>query len=200
MNIDNKEIKHYFDRKTMCKFYGYDVDKERDFIIEQAQPIHGRILEVGTGKGHCALALAKAGYHFVTFDISDNEQHFAKFLLAYFGFEKSVDFRIENAEHTHFADKSFDTIISVNVLHHLQQPYRVIDELLRLKSGKGKIIIADFTTEGFKVMDIIHRTEGNVHEVCMGTLTNVEAYFVQKGFSVTMEKSTYQCVLIAQER
>ena len=127
--MDNEILenhKKYLERKALYKSLGYDVDKERDFILEQAKPLYGRILEAGTGKGHFALALAKAGYQFITFDISAEEQRFAKLNIAHFGFEKQVNFRIENGERTSFSEGSFDTVFSVNVLHHLRNPYQAV--------------------------------------------------------------------------
>jgi 2-polyprenyl-3-methyl-5-hydroxy-6-metoxy-1,4-benzoquinol methylase len=199
----NKEIlenhRKYLERKTLYKSLGYDVDKERDFILQQAKPVYGKILEAGTGKGHFALTLAKAGYSFVTFDISADEQSFAKLNIAYFGFQKQVDFRIENGERTSFAGGSFDTLFSVNVLHHLRNPYQVIDEFIRLLSPKGKIVVADFTEEGFKIMDKIHGLEGNAHEVGETKLTDVEAYLRGKRFLARNIQSMFQQVLIASK-
>jgi 2-polyprenyl-3-methyl-5-hydroxy-6-metoxy-1,4-benzoquinol methylase len=198
----DKEIienhKRYLERKALYKSLGYDVDKERDFILKQGEPLFGKILEAGTGKGHFALALAKAGYSFVTFDISPKEQRFAKLNIAHFGYQKQVDFRIENGERTSFSDGSFDTVFLVNVLHHLRNAYQVIDELIRLITPQGKLILADFTPEGFKVMDKIHSLEGNKHEVGEVGLTRAESYFIKKGFSVKKAESVYQCVLTAE--
>jgi len=192
--------KKYLERVDFYRSFGYDLEKERDFILEQAKPVRGRILEAGTGKGHFALALAKAGYSFVTFDISADEQRFAQLNLAYFGLEKSADFRIENGEHTGFSNGSFDTVFSVNVLHHLRNPYQVIDELIRIVSPHGKLIVADFTEEGFKVMAKIHGLEGNTHEVGKAGLGEAESYVIKKGFLITKATSVYQCVLIAERK
>jgi 2-polyprenyl-3-methyl-5-hydroxy-6-metoxy-1,4-benzoquinol methylase len=190
--------KAYLERKKIYKGFGYDVDKERNFILEQAKPICGRILEAGTGKGHFALALAKAGYSFITFDISPEEQRFARLNIAYFGFNKQVDFRIENGEHTSFDAESFDVIFSVNLLHHLQNVYLVIDEFIRILSPKGKLVLAEFTEEGFKIMDKIHSLEGDKHETGKIGLADAETYLIKNGFSVKKIESKYQCVLIAQ--
>ena len=192
--------KRYLERKALYKSFGYDVDKERDFILKQAEPVSGKILEAGTGKGHFALALAKAGYSFVTFDISPEEQRFAKLNIKHFGFDRQVDFRIENGEKTSFISGSFDVVFSVNVLHHLRNAYQVIDELLRLISSQGKLVLADFTTEGFKVMDKIHGLEGNTHEVREVTLFDAENYLSKKGFKVIGTKSIYQAVLVVEKR
>ena len=195
--LDNH--KRYLERVALFKSYGYDVEKERNFIVEQAKPLHGRILEAGTGKGYFALALAQEGHPFVTFDISAEEQRFARLNLAYFGFENLADFRIENAECTSFPDCSFDMIFSVNVLHHLCKPYQVVEELIRILSPDGKLLIADFTEHGFKIIDRIHALEGNTHEVGEIFLSDVESFLIKKGFSVTKTKSMIQDVLVAKK-
>ena len=189
--------KRYLERKALYSSLGYDVDKERAFILEKAQPLYGDILEAGTGKGHFALELAKAGYSFTTFDISQTEQAFAKLNLRYFGFEKQVDFRIENGETLSFKDKSFDVVFSVSTLHHLTNPYKVIDELLRVLSFEGKLVLSDFTKEGLALMDKIHASEGNKHEVGKTTLSDIEEYLVGKGLRVNKASSKFQDVLIA---
>ncbi|MFA5090801.1 MAG: class I SAM-dependent methyltransferase [Candidatus Omnitrophota bacterium] len=189
--------KRYLERKALYSSLGYDVDKERVFILEKAQPLYGDILEAGTGKGHFALELAKAGYSFATFDISETEQVFAKLNLRYFGLDKQVDFRIENGESLSFKDKSFDVVFSVNTLHHLTNPYKVIDEFLRVLSFEGKLVLSDFTQEGFALMDKIHASEGNKHEVGKTTLADAEEYLIGKGFRITRSSSKFQEVLIA---
>ncbi|MDD5562045.1 MAG: class I SAM-dependent methyltransferase [Candidatus Omnitrophica bacterium] len=189
--------KRYLERKGLYSSLGYDVDKERAFILEKAQPLYGDILEAGTGKGHFTLELAKAGYSFTTFDISETEQAFAKLNLRYFGLDKQVDFRIQNGESLSFKDKSFDVIFSVNTLHHLTNPYKVIDEFLRVLSFEGKLVLSDFTQEGLVLMNKIHASEGNKHEVGKTTLSDIEEYLIGKGFKVNKANSKFQEVLIA---
>jgi len=200
--LDNEILenhKRYLERKKLYKGFGYDIDKERDFILEKAKPLYGKILEAGTGKGYFSLALAKQGYSFVSFDISQEELHFAKLNLAYYGVDKNVCFKVENAEHTGFADESFDVIFSINTLHHLRNPYLVIDELIRLLSPKGKLILSDFTEGGFKIMDQIHTLEGKTHEAGKTTLLDIEPYLAKKDFFIKKEKSECQQVLVARK-
>jgi len=189
--------KRYLERKALYSSLGYDIDKERAFILDKAQPLYGDILEAGTGKGHFALELAKAGYCFTTFDISESEQAFAKLNLKYFGLETKAVFYIENGENLSFKDKSFDIIFVVNILHHLINPYKVIDEFIRVLSFEGKIIISDFTKEGLEIVDKIHALEGKIHEVSKTTLSDIESYLVNKGFRTKQHKSKFQEVLIA---
>ena len=188
--------KRYLERKALYKSFGFDIDNERDFIIEKAQPIYGDILEAGTGKGHFALSLAKAGYNFTTFDISETEQAFAKLNLKYFGLETKAVFCIENGESLSFKDKSFDIIFAVNILHHLISPYKVVDEFIRVLSFEGKIIISDFTKEGLEIMDKIHALDGKTHEVSKTTLSDIKSYLVNKRFRTKEHKSKFQEILI----
>jgi len=187
----------YLERKALYKSFGCDIDKERALIIEKAQPIYGDILEAGTGKGHFALALAKEGYRFTTFDISEEEQKFARLNLKYLGLDHLVDFRIENGESLSFKDKNFDIIFSINTFHHLANPYKVLDELIRLLSFEGKLVLSDFSKEGMALMDKIHASEGRKHEVSKTILADIERYLIEKGFKIDKASSKFQEVLIA---
>lgn len=188
----------YLERVALDKSYGYDIDRERNFIVEQAKPLDGRILEAGTGRGHFALALAKEGHQFVTFDISADEQSYAKLNLAYYSLDKLADFRIENAEHTGFPGGSFDIIFSVNLIHHLKNPYVVVEELVRVLSPKGKLVVADFTEDGFEIVDKIHALDGDTHERGKVTILDIELYLINNGFLVKHVSSEIQHVLVAR--
>lgn len=189
--------KQYLQRVNIYKELGYDIEKERKLILEKSQPIYGDILEVGTGKGHFAVALAKARYSFITIDISKEEQEIARQSINYFGLEKFVDFRIENAESLSFSDGSFDIIFSINMLHHLDNPFRVIDELLRVLSFEGKIILSDFNKEGMKIINSMHSSEGRIHPVSHISLSEVENYLANKGFKLEKYQTKLQDVIVA---
>ena len=193
--IENHKI--YLERKALYKSFGYDIDKERAFIIEKSQPLYGDILEAGIGKGYFALALAKEGYCFTAFDISETEQKFARLNLKYFRLDHLVDFRIEDGENLSFKDKSFDIIFSVNTFHHLANPYKVLNELIRVLSFEGKLILSDFTERGMALMDEIHAREGRKHQASKTALTDLERYLIEKGFKIDRASSRFQEVLIA---
>ena len=193
--LDNHQ--KYLERKALYKSFGCDIDKERKFILEKAQPLYGDILEAGTGKGHFTLALAKEGYRFTTFDISEQEQKFAKLNLKFFGLDPLVDFRIENGEHLSFKDKSFDIIFSINTFHHLANPIKVLDELIRLLCFEGKLVLSDFTQEGMALVDKIHASEGREHTTSKTSLADIGRYLVEKGFSIDKASSKFQGLLIA---
>lgn len=194
--IIQKNNERYLERKALFNRFGYDIDMERSVILDHAKPISGRILEAGTGSGHFALALAKAGYSFVTFDISEETLNQAKLNLAYAGFDNQVDFRRENGEHTGFINNSFDVIFSINVLHHLANPYQVIDEMIRILSENGKLILADFNDKGFKIMDDVHAFEGETHDRGNASLTDIAHYLKEKNYNIHRILTDTQEILI----
>lgn len=110
-----------------------------------------------------------------------------------------VDFRIENGECLSFKDKSFDVIFSINTFHHLISPCKVIDELIRLLTFSGKLVISDFTKEGLILMDKIHAIEGRKHEVSRITLVDIKTYLIKNEFDIKQSSTQYQDVLIAQK-
>ena len=188
--------KRYSERKKLYQNYGFDIDKERKFVLNKAEPLFGDILEVGTGKGHFALILAKEGYRFTSVDVSEEEQDIAKLNLRYFGLENSVDFKIENAEHLSFEDKSFDIIFSINTVHHLENPFKVMDELARVITFEGKIVLSDFTKDGFEVLDKIHDQDGRTHGRAKFNLQDMNRYLLEKGFKTEEYNSRFQKILI----
>jgi len=123
--------------------------------------------------------------------------HDTDYYIEYFGLEKQVDFKIENAEHLSFEDKSFDVIFSINTIHHLVNPFKVIDELIRIVTFEGKIILSDFSKEGLEIIDKVHASEGRTHPAGQSSLEDIENYLLQKGFKTEKHRTRFQKILIA---
>ena len=191
--------KRYLERKKLYQSHGFDIDKERKFVLDKAEPLFGDILEVGTGKGHFTLILAKEGYKFTSVDVFEEEQDIARLNLRYFGLEDYVDFKIENAEDLSLEDNSFDIIFSINTIHHLEAPFKVMDELVRIISFEGKIILSDFTKDGFEILHEVHTTKGRIHEKAKFSLHNIGEYLGQKGFMIDRYESKFQEMLTASK-
>ena len=192
-----ENYKRYIERINLYKSFGYDIERERNFIIGKAEPLGGEILEIGTGKGYLAIALAKKDYSFTTIDVSGQEQAYARLNIKSLGLEKQVNFKIENAENLSFEDKSFDIIFSINTIHHLKSPFKVIDEFIRVLSFEGKIVISDFTKEGLELVDKVHASEGRKHGCIQANLFDINKYFSIKGFKTDKVRDEFQEILIA---
>jgi len=192
-----ENYKRYLERVNLYKSFGYDVEGERRFLLQKAEPLYGDILEVGTGKGYLAIVLAKEGYDFISLDISEEEQEFARLNLEYLGLEKKVNFQIGDAGDLNFADKSFDIVISSHLIHHLNNHFIVMSEFARVISYEGKIILSDFSKEGLEIVDKVHQSEGRRHQASPIGIKDIEKYFQQKGFDTESYQSKFQDVLVA---
>ena len=196
----NEEVienhKRYNERLNLYKSYGYDTIASREFILKQSLPLGGRILEVGTGKGHMSLTLAKAGYSCISIDISEEEQKFAKLNLQYYNLQERINFRIDNAQNLSFGDQSFDIVICACLMHHLNKPYRAVDEFLRILKPQGKVILSDYSKEGLDIIGKIHSDEGRTHSATLIGLSKIEDYLNKKNIRYDKSDDKHHEVLI----
>ncbi len=192
--------KEYLARKNLYLQHGYDVDKEREFVLEKARPFDGTILEAGTGKGHFSIALAREGYNFTSFDISEMEQNYARLNLMYYGLENHVRLEIANAESLDYQDNTFNTVFSVNMFHHVVSGEKVCDELLRVLTATGKLVISDFNDKGFAMIESIHAMEGRHHEVSPVRLANLLHMLLSRDLEVEYYTGINQDTLVAFRR
>ena len=197
--MEKEAIDNYYSFKERLDYYksfGYDLLSERDFILNESLPIQGRILEIGTGKGHFTIVLAQEKYKFITTDISPEEQNIARQNIKNYGLGDLVDFRIENAENMSFEYKSFDMVFSVNLYHHLKKPYMVLDEMIRVLALNGRIILSDFTEEGMDIINRCHSNEHRKHDYFKNDFKDAEEYLRDKGFLVRSSNTRVQQIAI----
>lgn len=202
MQISENELvenhKRFLERIELYRQHGYDFDLERSFVIEKALPISGNILEAGTGKGYFSLALAQAGFHFTTFDISGSEQHYARLNLAYYGLMHHIRFDLADMEHLSYPDASYDAIFAVNLVHHLDSLEPACGELVRVLSASGKIVLADFNEKGLAAVDRFHALEERKHQVSSATIGDAGTLFAQYGLEVNLHRGNHLDVLVAK--
>lgn len=102
-----------------------------------------KLLEVATGTGILAIQLSSQVSHITALDISPEMLQVAKEKISKDQIN-NIDFRIGDACNLEFADKSFDTIVASSVLHLLYQPELALQEIRRVLSDSGSIIIPTF--------------------------------------------------------
>jgi len=199
--VENKAIDHhkkFLERIEFYKKFGLDQMQEREFILNKSLPIEGTILEIGTGKGHFALALAQSGYRFTTVDIDKEEQEITRLNFRHFNLDHLVNFKIDDARHLSFPDKSFDVIFCINVYHHLKTPVQILSEMLRVLKPKGKIVLSDFSKAGMDIIKKCHETEGRTHDHFINNLETARQFFSDREFRIQQENSVVQELIIAR--
>lgn len=198
--MENKEIeanrKKLLERRRLYKTYGYDQDASRNFILSKCLPVGDAVLEIGTGKGHMTVLLAKNSEQVVSVDKSEEELHYAKLNTEEAGVSRKIKYIICDAERLSFPDKSIGTVVSVNAFHHFEKPFAVLKEMIRV--CRNKIIIADFNAEGFEIIRKVHADEGRQHEEKCGDFSIVGQYMKEHGFFVAKYDGHKQAIYVGE--
>ncbi|MEZ5925348.1 MAG: class I SAM-dependent methyltransferase [Hyphomicrobiaceae bacterium] len=100
-----------------------------------------RILDLGTGTGAVARALARRGARVVGVDISDGQVAEARRRAA--EAELGIDFRVAPAEAPPFPDRSFDAVTANQCFWYFDKP-RLFGALRRLLVPGGRIVVSHF--------------------------------------------------------
>mgnify|MGYP002624936234 FL=1 len=105
--------------------------------ISHANPV-GHALNLGTGEGDYDPMIAAHCEQLVSCDINAQDVDFAKSLNQQV---KNLRYRVENALDLSFPDNSFDLIVSVDVIEHVGQPQRMLEEVARVLKPGGRALI-----------------------------------------------------------
>ncbi|MBU1147434.1 MAG: class I SAM-dependent methyltransferase [Candidatus Omnitrophica bacterium] len=191
--------KYFKERVTLYKDLGIDFSDIRSSILEKAGPLKGTILEIGSGSGHTTLALAKAGYKFISIDLDEDALRKTALNLAYERLFSKVDLYFMNGKSMEFRDGSFQNVIAVNLFHHIEGVDDMLSEIDRVLSRDGKAVLADFNKEGMKIINSVHHREGRVHEDSGTTKRHIYSYFSKLGYKITQPEDQYHWILIAEK-
>jgi ubiquinone/menaquinone biosynthesis C-methylase UbiE len=96
------------------------------------------ILEIGVGAGTDHLQWARAGCRCHGVDLTDTGIETTRAHLRLYGFDS--DLRRVNAEALPFPDASFDIVWSWGVIHHANDPSRIIAEIHRVLKPGGSFL------------------------------------------------------------
>jgi ubiquinone/menaquinone biosynthesis C-methylase UbiE len=154
-----------------------------------------RVLDVGTGTGLLALALAESCEATVVgIDISPAMLERAEFfrLNSTSEIARRVDFRLATAQALPFAKERFDVAICRMVLHLNRHPGRVLRELWRVLRPGGVLVIADLLSTDDPVRRATQNAiEGrrNPSHVAAYSTSQYREMVVDAGFVTDAEKS-----------
>jgi len=100
-----------------------------------------RILDAGCGGGQNCLALARLGAHVVGVDASERQIDYARALAKQEGFE--IPFAVGDvADLGELAAERWDLILSVAVLHYLEEPATAIRQAAQALVPGGRLIVS----------------------------------------------------------
>lgn len=175
-------LKLHFDRRTVqFAEAGYDRFGAPEFIIDQAEGLAGPVLDVGTGTGITARALAGRGFDVVGVDTCADDLQVADALTQDSGLAARVRYRLADASHLAVPDGHFGSATAVDFLHHLDEGVPVLTELLRVVKPGGLIVLADFSAAGLEMVARVHAAEGRVHSAGPVTIDSARQFLVAAG-------------------
>ncbi|HQE96173.1 MAG TPA: class I SAM-dependent methyltransferase [Candidatus Marinimicrobia bacterium] len=179
---------------------GYDRFAAADFVIDAGGNLLSPALDIGTGKGLTAMALAKKGLDVISVDIEVDEQALAKFLAKEAGLDHRIKFICQNASELPYPDGYFRCVVLSDILHHLEDAAPVLKEADRVLTPQGIMIIADFSAEGFEIVARLHRADGHFHSVSGESLETAEQFLSARGFETTQRLSGHMQEIIVMTK
>ena len=181
MNLEERKAA-FRARTEQYRRLGHDRFAAARFVAEAAGLLEGAALDVGTGKGLLAMALARRGLDVVSVDVNAEDSELAAALARDSGLDSRIQFLLQDAGSLPFADRSFNCAAMMEVLHHLDDARPVLAEMARVVRPGGAIIVADFTEEGFALVASVHRADGQEHPRSRTTLAAAREFLASVGW------------------
>jgi ubiquinone/menaquinone biosynthesis C-methylase UbiE len=104
-----------------------------------------RVLDVACGPGFLTMGFAARCRHAVGVDATEPFLAMARAEAEHRGL-RNLEFRASDAEHLPFGDGSFDLVSCRAAFHHFARPARVLAEMTRVATRRGRLLIADMLT------------------------------------------------------
>lgn len=105
----------------------------------------GLALDIGTGPGQIPLKIARQLPHLeiIGMDLSEAMLKVARQQASALGMDRQVKFQLGNGNRLEFRNQSLDLVLCNSVLHHLQDPVGMLDEVARVVKPNGAVLLRD---------------------------------------------------------
>jgi len=126
----------------------------------------GRILDAGCGFGATAVVLAQAfpQSEIVGIDLSEPLLELANRAALAAGLGERVAFEKADVQQIPYNAGSFDAVVSVQMLHIVENPVALLDEMERVLVPDGVLFMADIRRSWVGLLDKVFRTALTVEE------------------------------------
>lgn len=116
------------------------------------------ILDVATGSGRMLFQILKRGHSVVSGDIDQDALDRARERLGNLADKPTLV--IMDAHKLQFDDSSFHAVTFANAIHEIDDPRGALDEITRVLTADGKLLVVEFNSQGFELMELHHRMQG----------------------------------------
>jgi ubiquinone/menaquinone biosynthesis C-methylase UbiE len=181
----DRRLAAFWNRREAFVALGHDGGRAAALVLDAAGPLEGPVLDLGSGMGVMARELARRGLAVESVDVSAEDQEVAASLTAGSGLETRIRFTTADGAALPFADGTFASAVSFNVLHHLADGASVLRDVVRVVRPGGVLVLADFSAEGFDFAARVHVAEGAVHPEGPVTLDWARGFLAAAGLVET---------------
>ena len=119
----------------------------REFLVRLEIAPGAQLLDVGCGGGQLALLAASAGARVTGFDIAPNLLELARKRARTQNL--SIHFDAGDVDAMPYKDDSFEVVVSLFRAMFAAQPLQTANEMLRVLKPGGRLIMANWTPDGF---------------------------------------------------
>lgn len=111
------------------------------WVVEQLRPYGAqRVLDVGCGGGFLSLHLADRGFAVTALDVDESVMAGGRARDP----RARISWQVGTAEALPFEDASFDAVCMMDVLEHVADPRRAVEEALRVLRPEGRFLFHTF--------------------------------------------------------
>ncbi|MBD3335701.1 MAG: methyltransferase domain-containing protein [Candidatus Eisenbacteria bacterium] len=180
--ITEGEKQRFIRRSRKYRDLGFDRHAAAEWVARFAPTAAHPVLDVGTGKGLLAIALARRFADVVSVDVSRVDAMLADHLAEEAGVRRRINYLTLDASRLPFREGHFGAVAMMDVLHELEDAEPVLEESRRVARPAGAIILADFTAEGLELIARVHREDDCVHFVGPATIEWAVDWLLKRGF------------------
>ena len=136
---------------------GFDLYREYLEIVTRAgfDPA-APVLELAGGPGRASAVLSRLGFTVLAGDLS-LEKYPELMRRVTPAFASQVTTVQLDMERLPLRDHSCPSVLSLNTIHELRDPFACVFELVRVHQSDGPLVLSDFSKHGFEVMEEVHR-------------------------------------------
>lgn len=179
----------YYDRVGALMSFGQD-PRWRHALVDAVAPAPGmRILDVATGTGMVAFALAARGAEVVGLDQSEAMLGGARARLRRTPqLAERLSFVLGEAEALPFADGEFDALSFTYLLRYVDDPQATMRELARVVKPGGRIAMVEFGVPGNPILRSLWRVHTRAGLPLIGRAVSRDWYEVGRFLGPNIER------------
>ena len=141
------ETEYMDTEEEACDYDSMDHHAVNAAFVERLHELgaHGRVLDLGTGPGQIAIAIAESAddFHVLGIDAAGTMLAIAEERKSHSPAADRIEFQQGDATKLDLPDQSFDAVVSNTVLHHIPRPVEFLQEAGRLLKPGGVLLIRD---------------------------------------------------------